>query len=143
VQLAGGATALAWRTIRLIAGKRREVVIVYSAKLHAGQLRGLHQTLSKSWGRLPRTSAETAKRKLEKRRQRQHLRSLFCYRIDQDATGPIRVSVWSDWLEYQRLDKRYFGLRVLITDRTEWTTAQIIELKPIAGSRRWRRRFAI
>jgi hypothetical protein len=35
--------------------------------------------------------------------------------------------VWSDWLEYQRLDKRYFGLRVLITDRAEWTTAQIIE----------------
>jgi hypothetical protein len=30
-------------------------------------------------------------------------------------------------LEYQRLNKRYFGLRVLITDRAEWTTAQIIE----------------
>jgi transposase len=133
VQLASGATALAWRTIRLIAGKRREVVIVFSAKLHAGQLRGLHQTLSKSgrefeeMGSFARTSAETAKRKLEKLRKRQYLRSLFCYRIDQDATGPIRVSVWSDWLEYQRLDKRYFGLRVLITDRAEWTTAQIIE----------------
>ena len=35
--------------------------------------------------------------------------------------------MWSDWLEYQRLDQRYFGLRVLITDRAEWTTAQIIE----------------
>jgi hypothetical protein len=37
------------------------------------------------------------------------------------------VSVWSDWLEYQRLDQRYFCLRVLTTDRAEWTTAQIIE----------------
>jgi len=133
VQLASGAKARAWRTTRLIAGKQREVVVVFSAKLHAGQLRGLQQTLSKCWrefeemGAFARTNAETAKRKLEKLRKRQYLRSLFCYRIDQDGTGPIRVSVWSDWLEYQRLDKRYFGLRVLITDRAEWTTAQIIE----------------
>jgi transposase len=133
VQLASGAVARAWRTSRVIAGQRREVVVVFSAKLHAGQIRGLHQTLSKSWrefeqmGSFARTTVETAKRKLEKLRNRQYLRALFCYRIDQDGTGPIRVSVWSDWLEYQRLDKRYFGLRVLITDRAEWTTAQIIE----------------
>ena len=133
VQLASGVTARAWRTSRVIAGQRREVVVVFSAKLHAGQIRGLHQTLSKSWrefeerGSFARTTVETAKRKLEKLRKRQYLRALFCYRIDQDGTGPIRISVWSDWLEYQRLDKRYFGLRVLITDRAEWTTAQIIE----------------
>ncbi len=133
VQLASGVTARAWRTSRVIAGQRREVVVAFSAKLHAGQIRGLHQTLSKSWrefeemGSFARTTVETAKRKLEKLRKRQYLRALFCYRIDPDGTGPIRVSVWSDWLEYQRLDKRYFGLRVLITDRAEWTTAQIIE----------------
>jgi len=132
VQLSSGAAARAWRTSRIIAGKRREVVVVFSSKLHAGQLRGLHQTLSKSWrefeemGSFARTTLETAKRKLEKLRKRQYLRSLFCYRIDQDGTGPIRVCVWSDWLEYQRLDQRYFGLRILITDRAEWTTAQII-----------------
>jgi transposase len=133
VQLSSGARARAWRTSRMIAGKRREVVVVFSSKLHAGQLRGLHQTLSKSWrefeemGSFARTTPETAKRKLEKLRKRQYLRSLFCYRIDQDGRRPIRVCVWSDWLEYQRLDQRYFGLRVLITDRAEWSTAQIIE----------------
>ncbi|HZL56244.1 MAG TPA: IS1634 family transposase [Bryobacteraceae bacterium] len=133
VQLTSGITARAWRTSRVIAGKRREVVVVFSPKLHAGQLRGLHQTLSKSWrefeemGSFARTTVETAKRKLEKLRKRQYLRSLFCYRIDQDGPRPIRVSVWTDWLEYRRLDKRYFGLRVLITDRAEWSTAQIIE----------------
>jgi transposase len=133
VQLTSGITARAWRTSRVIAGKRREVVVVFSPKLHAGQLRGLHQTLSKSWrefeemGSFARTTAETAKRKLEKLRKRQYLRSLFCYRIEQDGTRPIRVSVWTDWLEYRRLDKRYFGFRVLITDRAEWSTAQIIE----------------
>jgi len=33
----------------------------------------------------------------------------------------------SDWQEYQRLVTHHFGLRVLITDRAEWSTAQIIE----------------
>jgi transposase len=133
VPLARGGSARAWRTSRTIAGRKREVVVVFSPKLHAGQLRGLHQTLAKSWrefeemGSFVRTNAEAAKRKLEKLRKRQYLRSLFCYRIDREGTGPIRVCAWSDWLEYQRLDKRYFGLRVLITDRAEWTTAQIIE----------------
>ena len=133
VPLARGGSARAWRTSRMIAGSKREVVVVFSPKLHAGQLRGLHQTLAKSWrefqemGSFVRTNAEAAKRKLEKLRKRQYLRSLFCYRIDREGTGPIRVCAWSDWLEYQRLNKRYFGLRVLITDRAEWTTTQIIE----------------
>jgi len=133
VPLARGGSARAWRTSRMIAGSKREVVVVFSPKLHAGQLRGLHQTLAKSWrefqemGSFVRTNAEAAKRKLEKLRKRQYLRSLFCYRIDREGTGPIRVCAWSDWLEYQRLNKRYFGLRILITDRAEWTTAQIIE----------------
>src|SRR5665213_2841381 len=38
-----------------------------------------------------------------------------------------RRSLWSDWEEYQRLVTRFFGLRLLITDRAEWSTAQIIE----------------
>ena len=78
-------------------------------------------------GSFARTTREAAQRKLEKLRKRQYLHSLFCYRIDQEGRGPIRVCVWSDWQEYQRLNQRYFGLRVLITDRAEWTTAQIIE----------------
>ena len=75
----------AWRDQRTIAGKQREVVVVFSPKLHAGQLRGLHQTISKSWrefeemGPLARTNMEAAKRKLEKIRNRQYLRALFCY----------------------------------------------------------------
>ena len=38
-----------------------------------------------------------------------------------------QVRSWSDLEEYRRLLQRYFGLRVLITDRSEWTTAQIVE----------------
>ena len=133
VQLSSGAVVEAWRDRRMIAGKQREVVVVFSPKLHAGQLRGLHQSLAKSWregeemGALTHTTMETAKRKLEKIRNRQYLRSLFGYQLDRDAQGHLQLRLWSDWLEYQRLITRYFGLRILITDRSQWSTAQIIQ----------------
>ena len=133
VPLSNGSVARAWRGNRAIAGKKREVVVVFSSKLQEGQMRGLHQTLAKSWREAEemasssRLTTETAKRKLEKIRKRQYLRNLFCYRIEKAENGSVRVYSWSDWLEYQRLRTRYFGLRVLITDRTEWSTAQIIE----------------
>lgn len=133
VPLSNGSMARAWRGNRTIAGKKRDVVVVFSSKLQQGQMRGLHQTLAKSWHEAEeiasssRLTAETAKRKLEKIRKRQYLRNLFCYRIEKGENGPVRVCVWSDWLEYERLRTRYFGLRVLITDRAEWSTAQIIE----------------
>lgn len=133
VQLSNGAPVRAWRTQRTIAGKRREVVVLFSPQLHAGQLRGLHQSLARAhrdteeMGLRPRLNAEAAKRKLNKIRSRQYLRSLLCHQVEQDEQGKVRVCVWSDWREYRRLTECYFGLRVLITDRAEWSTAQIIE----------------
>jgi transposase len=133
VPLSTGAEVRAWRGQRVIAGERREVVVVFSPKLHEGQMRGLAQSMARScreleeMGLRPRTSLEAAKRKLNRIRGRQYLRSLLCYQVDQDEQGSVRVRVWSDWLEYRRLAERYFGLRILITDRAEWSTAQIIE----------------
>ena len=133
VPLSTGATVRAWRTQRTIAGNKREVVVVFSPQLHEGQLRGLRQTLSRSWRELeemqlhPSKSVEAAKRKLDKIRRHQYLGSLLCYEITCDGKGPMHIRLWSDWQEYQRLVTRYFGLRILITDREEWSTAQIIQ----------------
>jgi transposase len=133
VPLSTAATVRAWRTQRTIAGKQREVVVVFSPQLHAGQLRGLQQTLSRSWRELeemqlhPSKSVEAAKRKLDKIRRHQYLGSLLCYEITRDGKGPMHIRLWSDWAEYQRLVTCYFGFRILITDRAEWSTAQIIQ----------------
>ena len=133
VSLSNGVAVRAWRSQRVVAGKQREVVVVFSPQLYEGQLRGLHQSMARSHRELeemeqrPRLSAEAAKRKLEKIRGHQYLRSLLDYKIDTGEPGAMRICVWSDWQEYQRLVTRYFGLRVLITDRAEWSTAQIIE----------------
>ena len=133
VPLSNGTAVRAWRTQRIVAGKQRDVVVVFSPQLYEGQLRGLRQTLSRSWRELeemqlhPPVSVEAAKRKVDKIRRHQYLRSLLCYEITGDGKGPIRIRLWSDWQQYQRLITHYFGFRILITDRAEWSTTQIIE----------------
>ena len=73
--------------------------------------------------------------------QMPYLRSLLCYEVTRDGRGPVRIRLWSDWQEYQRLITRYFGLRILITDHAEWSTAQIIEA--YRGQSKVEPRFAI
>src|ERR1035437_1253955 len=109
VPLSNGAVVRAWRSQRIIAGKQREVVVVFSPQLHEGQLRGLHQSLQHSYRELEqikphsRLSVEAVKRKLERICAPQYLRSLLGYKIDTDQHGAPQVCLWSDWQEYQRL----------------------------------------
>lgn len=133
VVLSTQAVVRAWRTRRPIAGKERETVVVFSPQLYQGQVRGLHQHLARStealeeMGLRPRTTPEAAKRRLAKICGRQYLRTLLRYEVSSDEQGATQVRIWCELDEYRRLTTRYFGLRVLITDRTDWSTAQIIE----------------
>jgi transposase len=132
VTLSTGAVVRAWRTQRVIAGRQREAVVVFSPQLYAGQVRGLHQHLArcgeqlKELGTAPRGTPEAVRRKLAQICGRQYLRTLVRYEVHSNAGG-TQVRGWSDLEEYRRLLQQYFGLRVLITDRSEWTTAQIVE----------------
>ena len=103
VELSNGAAVRAWRTQRKVAGKQQDVVVVFSPQLYEGQLRGLRQTLSRSWRELeemrlhPPVSVEAAKRKVNDIRGHQYLRSLLCSEITRDGKGPIHIRLWSDW----------------------------------------------
>ena len=133
VILSGGAVVRAWRTMRKIAGKERDTVVVFSPQLYAGQLRGLHQQLARCREQLdelgirPHGTPEAVRRRLAQICGRQYLRTLVRYEVQSNERGVTEVRTWSDLVEYQRLTQRYFGLRVLITDRSQWTTAQIVE----------------
>ncbi len=133
VTLSTGAVVRAWRTQRVIAGRQREAVVVFSPQLYAGQVRGLHQHLArcgeqlKEVGTAPRGTPEAVRRKLAQICGRQYLRTLVHYEVQRHEHGGTQVRSWSDLDEYRRLRQQYFGLRVLITDRSEWTTAQIVE----------------
>lgn len=133
VALSNGAVARAWRTRRVVAGRERETVVVFSQPLFEGQVRGLHQHLKRCAGKLeemglrPNGTVETVRRRLAKICGRQYLRKLIRYEVTPDEQGHAVVRSWSDLEEYRRLTTRYFGLRLLITDRTEWSIAQIVE----------------
>ena len=133
VTLSTGAVVRAWRTQRVIAGQQRDAVVVFSPQLYEGQVRGLHQHLArcgeqlKELGTAPRGTPEAVRRKLAQICGRQYLRTLVRYEVQSNEQGGTQVRSWSDLEEYRRLLQHYFGLRVLITDRSEWTTAQIVE----------------
>lgn len=133
VTLSTGAVVRAWRTQRVIAGQQRDAVVVFSPQLYEGQVRGLHQHLArcgeqlKELGTAPRGTVEAVRRKLAQICGRQHLRTVVRYEVQSNEQGVTQVRSWSDLEEYRRLLRHYFGLRVLITDRSEWTTAQIVE----------------
>jgi transposase len=133
VTLSTGAVVRAWRTRREIAGQQRDAVVVFSPQLYEGQVRGLHQHLARcgeqleELGATPRGTAEAVRRKLAQICGRQYLRTVVRYEVQTNEQGATQVRSWSDLEEYRRLLQRYFGLRVLITDRSEWTTAQIVE----------------
>ena len=132
VTLSTGAVVRAWRTRRVIAGEQREAVVVFSPQLYEGQVRGLHQHLArcgeqlKELGTTPRGTPEAVRRKLAQICGRQYLRTLVRYEVQSSEQG-TRVRSWSDLEEYRRLLQQYFGLRVLVTDRSDWATAQIVE----------------
>ena len=133
VSLSSGNTVRAWRTRRRIAGKERDVVVVFSPQLYAGQLRGLHQHAVrvseelKEMGLHPRGTPEAVQRKIAKICGRQYLRTLVRGEVVSGEPGRARVLLWSDLEEYRQLQTRYFGLRILVSNRSEWSTAQIIE----------------
>src|ERR1039457_1467664 len=133
VTLSTGAVVRAWRTKRMIAGQQRDAVVVFSPQLYAGQVRGLHQHLArcgeqlKELGATPRGTPEAVRRKLAQICGRQYLRTVVHCEVQSNEQGATQVRSWSDLEEYRRLLQHYFGLRVLITDRSEWTTAQIVE----------------
>lgn len=133
VTLSGGAVVRAWRTKRVIAGKERDTVVVFSPQLYAGQVRGLHQHLARCRGQLqevgiqPRGTPEALRRRLAQICGHQYLRTLVRYEVQSNERGETQVRTWSDLEEYRRLTQHYFGLRVLITDRSQWTTAEIVE----------------
>ena len=133
VALSTGAMVQAWRTRRVIAGEQREIVVLHSPKLHAGQVRGLGQTMARATAEIQeldsdcvRLSLEAVRRRMKTICARQYLRKLLQYEATVDEAGGSRLRAWCNWDEYQRLDRRYFGLRVLISDRAEWSTGEIV-----------------
>src|SRR3972149_2685973 len=137
VKLDEDESVMAYRTRRTIWGAERTLVIVVSETLRAGQIRGIlqHAASAKKWlqdladtlrrGKQKRDRA-TLQRDIETRLMgRQHLREVLQFNLS--GTGHTLTLTWEfDQDALDALARDWLGRLVLVTDRDDWSTAEII-----------------
>jgi transposase len=118
-------------------GLTHRCILTHSEELHAGQSRGLDQTLAKT-GReldgiqdvLTRGRARRSRTQLEAAIDtivnRQHVRDVLTWTLTGDTPPDIRLDWQIDHTARAALEDRVFGKRFLITDRHDWTIAEVI-----------------
>jgi transposase len=129
---------LAYRTRRTLWGADRTIVVLVSQRLREGQKRGILQHVASAARWLDRL-AQTLQRGRQRRdrtrilhdiearlRGRQHLRKVLKVELSGDEKGPLTLSYNFDEAALATLDQDSLGRIVLITDRHDWTTADII-----------------
>ncbi|MBI3048226.1 MAG: IS1634 family transposase [Acidobacteria bacterium] len=132
VTLSSGEVVRAARARWPVHGVEQTVVIVWSARLAAGQRRGVEQALTKAVQRLtalsphPRGGRPAMEQRAARICQRQYLRQFLSAEVG-EADGNLIARPRIDETARRRLETEYLGLRVLATNRDDWTTAQIIE----------------
>jgi transposase len=137
VDLGHGKTVLAYRERRKIWGTERTAVLVLSERLRQGQMRGILQHVKSAlrWlsdldetlnrGKQKRDRARI-QRDIENRLQgRQHLRQVLRFELAGDDPK-LSLTYAFDQQAFDALAEQHLGRVVLITDRHDWSTAEII-----------------
>lgn len=127
-----------YRCQQTLWGAERTVVLLLSASLRQGQIRGLHQYLHKRLDTLqqwqqtlakprrgPRTGASAPKQS-ERLLTGPYLRQLLHIDDDPQQTGAERFTWWIDHTALLPLETAVCGKRILITAPHTWSTEEII-----------------
>lgn len=137
VKLSDGERILAYRCVADVFGKAMTVVIILSEKLRTGQLQGFERALDKAFKDLEelKASLEKARRRCKKEKilariERllacEHLAEVIKVKI-KERQGRVNISYRFDDHRYRYLKTEVFGKKILFTDRTDWSEAEIIE----------------
>jgi transposase len=126
------------RLRRQIWGAERTVVLLISEQLRAGQIRGLEQHLRRrlkalaEWKRQlaqprsgPRTK-ESARKRVDALRAGQYVSQVLHVDFDPARQGADRLHYWVDEQARSHLETEVFGKRILLTNREEWSTEEIV-----------------
>jgi hypothetical protein len=140
-QLGGEGPLANISTLRLrrdIWGAERTVVLFVSQRLREGQIRGLQQQLAQRMAILadweaqlakprsgPRTP-ESAQEKIDAILDGQYVHRVLRVSYDPQGGGADRLSYHVDGDALEHLHNEVFGTRILITNRHEWSTEEII-----------------
>ncbi|HPC84167.1 MAG TPA: IS1634 family transposase [Thermoanaerobaculaceae bacterium] len=138
VEVRQGEVVQSWRARRPIWEAERTVVVYVSERLRAGQIRGLNQHLSQRLKQLTtlaealrkprarRRTREQVEQEIERLRQGQFVHRVLKVGLVEHAPGRWTLDPAVDAAAYDDLVTNYLGRRVLITDRHDWSTAEIL-----------------
>jgi transposase len=118
-------------------GVTRRAVVTYSPTLHAKQSRGFDQTLAKARRRLAELQARLARGKTRRDRtaveaeiaaicRPRWVGEVLTITLTGHTPAEFRLTWRTDQKARKRLENRFFGKRILFTNRTEWTVAEVV-----------------
>jgi len=128
----------ALRLTREIWGAERRVVLFLSEQLRSGQARGLQQHLSKRLQALAEWKAQLAKprsgprkpgsaqKKIGKLLSGQYIGKILHIEFHPDRKGSERLEYWIDDEARRHLETEVFGKRILVTNRSDWSSEDIL-----------------
>jgi transposase len=137
VEIEPGETVAAYRAKKEIWGAERTVIVLCSERLRQGQMAGVLQHVAKAQRWLSE-QADTLRRGKQRRNRarierdietylkgRQHLREVIRFKLT--GEDPILTLTFEfDQAAFEALAEGTFGRLVLMTDRHDWSTAEII-----------------
>gem|GEM_PF-2317064 len=129
---------LCYRMQKHVWGKDRVIVIYISERLRQGQIRGLHQALTKKKQQLQELKTKLNNPQARKRKKEtleseisRILKGEQCDRIlkvtlHEQGNGRFDLTWDIDQTMYQWFTENYFGKRIITTCRDDWTDVEII-----------------
>lgn len=117
-------------------GNKRTIILYFSQKLYTGQIRGLNGSIQKKKAELnelrkklknPRTGIckeEQLEKIIYKTITGEHGREIFNFSIKKK---PLSFEYFLDEEKYNSIVEGFFGKKVIITDRFDWSTEEILE----------------
>lgn len=120
-----------------IYGTPTRVILTHSPNLHAGQARGLEQTLTKTQTKLVELADRLARGKTRRGRDAvaaevtsickdPWIRRILTWELTGDAPAELRLTWSVDEAAHQRLEDEIFGKRVLVTNRETWSVSDVV-----------------
>ncbi len=127
-----------FRTKQLVWGKQRTILVFVSERLKAGQWRGIIEAIEKAKKKLNTLRKAIAKpSKITRTRQgiterinaivkKQFIRDCISWKLEETGTDCWDLQVCVDEKQLQSIEDT-LGLRILMTSRHDWSSADIIE----------------
>ena len=127
-----------YRDKRTIWQEERTVIVFISEKLKSGQIRGIYQSLEKAEKQLKELKSSLCKPKAMKRKKeqledkitnivkRQFVKDIIDWSLQGISKGTFRLDFTINQEKLCEIEER-LGIRILMTDRHDWSTVDIIK----------------